>query len=391
MDATLALLLIAVAYAVGDVVSSKTKAVLSMLFIAGLLFLLGFWTVLPKTLFDDAKVIDFAIAIVPMLIVHMGTLLNFKELKEEWKTVIIALTSIVAVAVVLFFVGSPLIGKAYALSAAGPITGGVVATLIVQEALGQMGLDRIVVFATLLLVLQSFIGLPVASYCLSREAQRLLQTFNGKESHHAVQNHDSPPSKPKWHFIPELSTKLQTPFILLMKTMFVGWLAVYVAHLLGDVINKYVMALIFGIIFREIGLLEFKILDKANAAGLALFVLLVPVFAGLPKATPQMVVSLFFPLFCAFLLSVVAIFAVTLLLGRILHYSWSLSIALGISCLFGFPGTFIISEEVAAAQSGNQQERQFVLSHILPKMLVAGFTTVTIASVFIAGIMIKFL
>ena len=70
---------------------------------------------------------------------------------------------------------------------------------------------------------------------------------------------------------------------------------------------------------------------------------------------------------------------ITFVLKKILKYSWGLSMALGISCMFGFPGTFIISEEVAAAQSANEEEREYLLSHILPKMLVAGFTTVTIA------------
>ena len=390
MDATLALLVIAVVYAVGDFVSSKTRAVLSMLLVAGLLFLFGFWLGVPKTLFDDAQVFVFALAIIPMLIVHMGTLLNIKELKEEWKTVVIALGAIIAVAVVLYLAGAPLIGKEFAVSAAAPITGGVVATLIMQEVLGKMGLDTIVVFATLLLVLQSFIGLPVASFCLSREARRLLSAYRSQDADGGT---SSGPNtyRPKWRIVPEMPQALQSPFILLMKAMLVGWLAVSFAHLLGDVINKYIMALLFGIIFSELGFLEAKILDKANAAGLSFFVLLVPVFSSLPKATPHIVASLIVPIVIAFFISVIAIVAVTFLLSGIFKYSWALSMALGMSCMFGFPGTFIISEEIAAAQSESEEEREFLLAAILPKMLVAGFTTVTIASVFIAGIMVKFL
>jgi hypothetical protein len=37
------------------------------------------------------------------------------------------------------------------------------------------------------------------------------------------------------------------------------------------------------------------------------------------------------------------------------------------------------------------EEREFVLTGILPKMLVSGFTTVTIASVFLAGFLVNLL
>ena len=58
--------------------------------------------------------------------------------------------------------------------------------------------------------------------------------------------------------------------------------------------------------------------------------------------------------------------------------------------MIGFPGTLIISEEIANQLGETEEERDFVLSHILPKMLIAGFTTVTIASVFLAGFLVKF-
>jgi hypothetical protein len=79
------------------------------------------------------------------------------------------------------------------------------------------------------------------------------------------------------------------------------------------------------------------------------------------------------------------------ILGKLFKYSWALSIAIGISCMFGFPGTFIVSQEVCQAVSDTPEEKDFLLAHILPKMLVAGFTTVTIASVVLAGVLVKYL
>ena len=185
--------------------------------------------------------------------------------------------------------------------------------------------------------------------------------------------------------------KYQTPFILLLKTIFVAWLAVFTAELLGGVINKYVMALVFGIIFYELGFLEQKILDKANSTGIMLFALMVPVFASLPKATPQMIEALIFPIIAVFIISLFGITVISLLLGKILGYSWRMSIAVGVTCLFGFPATFILAEEVSMAVSSNADEADYLSSIMLPKMLVGGFSTVTIGSVFVASFMVNFL
>lgn len=65
--------------------------------------------------------------------------------------------------------------------------------------------------------------------------------------------------------------------------------------------------------------------------------------------------------------------------------------ALGVSCMIGFPGTLIISEEVSRAQGGTPEEQAYLLDVYLPKMLVAGLTTVSVASIIIAGVMVNFL
>ncbi|WP_286677144.1 hypothetical protein [Aminobacterium sp. EBM-42] len=393
MNAVTALLVIAVVYSIGDFVAQKTKAVCSMLFVSGIIFMVGFWFGIPATLFEDAVIVKLAIALIPMLMIHMGTLMKLRDLKEEWKTVIIALGAIVAAAAALFIIGSPIIGKEYAVPAAGPISGGVVATLIMSEAAKAKGLETVLVFVTLLLVLQNFVGLPVASVCLSREGRRLREIFRRGEGLTADKGSKakSNPEEPTWRLFSATPKDLQTPFILIMKAMLVGWLAVMCAKALGGVINQFVMALIFGIVFYEIGFLEHKILDKANSTGLALFALLVPIFMSLNKATPQMVASLIFPIVVAFAVSVVGIAIVAFVSSKIFGYTWEMCLAVGVCCLFGFPGTFIVSQEVANAVGETSEERDFILTGILPKMLVSGFTTVTIASVFLAGFLVKLL
>ncbi len=390
MPALTAILIIAVIYAIGDYVSHKTKALFSMMFTSGLLFLVGFWVGIPKTLFDDSKIAPVAMALISMLMVYMGSLMKIKDLKDEWRTVLVAISALIALSVTLYFIGTPLIGRDRALTAIGPISGGVVATLIVSEAAKAKGQETLMVFATLLLVLQSFIGLPIASFCLKREGKRLIAGFrSGGLAEKDSAKNASDPEVPTWRLIPPLPKALQTPFILLAKTFFIAWLAVGAAGLIGNVIHPYIVALFFGIIAYEIGFIEFKVLDKANSAGLAMFFLLVPIFISLSKATPELVLSLLLPMLLAFVISLIGMIAVALLFSKLLGYSWELSLAIGSTCLFGFPGTYIISQEVAASLSQNESEKQFLLKRILPKMLIAGFTTVTVASVILAGFIVK--
>ena len=392
MEPMPAILTCAIIYAAGDYVSSKSKAMLPMLFVSGFLLLIGFWTFLPPTLLDDTGLFPVAALLAPMFVVHLGTMLNLEEMKKEYKTVIIALGAVVAISLLLFFVGSEIIGQQYAASAAGPISGGLVAVLIVQETAGSLGLNDIAIFVTILFVLQLFIGLPIAATCLSREARIEIEQYRNRGGE--ATNIDSgalAASEPGWRLFPATPVDLQTPFILLMKLLLVTWLAIFLADLMGGVINKFVVALILGILFKELGLLEIKILEKANGAGLTLFLLFLLVYWYLPNATPESLLSLVYPIVVVFVLGIIAVAVTALGMSKLFGYSWRLCMAIGISCMFGFPGTYIIPEEVAKAHGETEEERAYLLGLFLPKMLVAGFVTVSIASAFVSGFMVKLL
>lgn len=391
MDSLLALVIVLVAFAVGDFVSYKTKSIVSMMFVASVIFLIGFWMGIPETLFADAQLTGFGALMIGLLITHMGTLLSIEDLKKQWKTVLIALAAVVGIGIFLFVVGTPIIGKEYAVASAPPIAGGVVAAIIMGEGATAKGLDAIAVFVTLLVVVQGFFGYPVASFMLNREAKKLLKTFhenNGKAS--GVETEvEVEPKKEKKKLIPPLSKDLQTTYILLAKLAIVAFVSFKLAALTNDVIHKYVMCLFVGVAAREIGFLEEAVMTKANSFGLAMVALMAVIFGNLAKATPEMLASILFPLIASLVLGVIGISIFSAIAGKLLGYSLEMSIAIGASALFGFPGTFIISNEVANANGKTEEERGAILHEIMPKMLVAGFVTVTIASVVLAGFMVK--
>lgn len=65
----------------GEWVSTRTRSYLPSIFISALLFVIGFWTVLPKTVVTMATFGDnFSAVVVGLLLVHLGTLMNLRQL-----------------------------------------------------------------------------------------------------------------------------------------------------------------------------------------------------------------------------------------------------------------------------------------------------------------------
>lgn len=381
-----AILVVLVFFSLGDLIASKTKAMMSMRFISSALILAAFWMGMPADLFKTTGLMNLAMTFIPVLMVHMGTMIDGRAMLAQYKTVIIALLTMCAASGAVLLIGSPLIGMNYALTATGPISGGNVAMLIMSAAAQEKGLNDILVFVTMLLILQSFVGVPIASFCLRREARRLKVEFaNGAQALAAAEKTE------RKKLVPPLPKKLRTPFILLCKTFLVAALAVAAAKLTGNKIHPFVMALVFGVVAYELGFLEGRILEVAVSSGLSIFIMLLPTYVNLSKATPQMVLSLLFPIVVSFAAAVVGLIVSSLVISKVAHTSFDLTLAIGSCCLIGFPGTFIVSDEVARTYGDTEEEHKFIESRIMPQMLVSGFTTVTIASVFLAGFLVNFM
>ena len=75
--------------AIGDIVSTKTKAFVPSVFVAALLFVLGFWYGwFPLDVVEKAGMTGPIVSIsMYVIIVHMGTLMSIRELCAEWKTI----------------------------------------------------------------------------------------------------------------------------------------------------------------------------------------------------------------------------------------------------------------------------------------------------------------
>ena len=171
--------------------------------------------------------------------------------------------------------------------------------------------------------------------------------------------------------------------------MFSAYLASLAAKLTG--INMAVLALLFGIVFTELGFLEKDALHKAGSYGFLMYVLMIFVFAGLKDATPQMLGECIGPMLTIIVVGVAGMAVLSIIAGRILKVSWEMAFATSLTALYGFPPNYILTEESVKALAETPEEHQYLLDAMLPQMIVGGFVTVTITSVIIAGIFIGLL
>src|SRR4051794_5964672 len=187
MNPILAFVIVMLVWTVSDYVAKRTKSLLSSLFVASIIFLIGFLTGLfPEDLLASSSLLGLAGVVVGFIIVHLGTMISLDDFKKQWKTFLIGVATVVGIGVALLLAGfifggritgSTADGYAQALdfvvAGTGALSGGTISVLIVQEAALGVGLSNIAVFPVLIAALQGLIGFPLTSVLLRREATRV--------------------------------------------------------------------------------------------------------------------------------------------------------------------------------------------------------------------------
>lgn len=397
MSQMLALVIVVFILLVGDLVAVRTKAWIPSMFISAVLFLIGYWTFFPKEIVALAGV-PSAVAVMMMylLITNMGTLLSLKELKNQWKTIVIALSGILGIIAVLLSVGTLIFGFQTMVVAIPPLVGGVVSALIMSEGAKEAGLASLSVFAIVIYVMQGFAGYPLTSLVLKKEGKRLLQQYRegGLSAANAeVAAAAEPAPVAELKLFKNMPEKYNTDFFKFFRLSLVAFLAYQVSTLLAPVvsISPFVLCLLFGVIATSAGFLEKQALQKANGFGIAILVLMLFIFDGLKQATPGMLLEIIVPLIGTIILGVIGMYIFSFIAGKILKVSKEMAFAVSLTALYGFPADYIITNEVIKSLTDDEKEREALTSHMLPPMLVGGFVTVTIVSVVLAGIFVGLL
>ncbi|HBF1532318.1 TPA: permease [Clostridioides difficile] len=384
-----------VLFAIGDLIASKTKAKVSAVFVTLLLFLILFVTkAIPADIIEKAGMTAAASWSVPMIMFSMGTMLNVKQFIDEWRTVLTAWLGIVAV-IVCVSLCIPLFGKSTVLTSIPVINGALPATTIMTQAALEKGLTLAAATATVVFAIQKFIGTPIASRAALQEANRLLVEYHEAKSKGIdLANVDTDKkeaentgTKVKQAFCEKYDKYYSTNVCIFFIALFS-----YLGYELSEIIhvNYSIVCLVVGVIVTRIGIVPKDILEKGKIKGFINMVVFAAVIPSLAKVSLTDLISLFVPIVGMFVASIIGIFLMMKVLpGWKIIGSKPLAFGVGFCQMLGFPTTYLISNEVCNAVGETEEERAYLMSKIMPKLVVGGMACMI--SIVVAGLMVPML
>ena len=404
MNSVYAFTVIMLIWVISDYVSKKTKSFISSLLVASVIFLIGFKTngffveltkdtifasignTFSRELLPRSSLLGLGQTVVGFIIIHLGTMISLEELKKQIKTFFIGASSVIGVAAFLFVIGPFLKDMNYVIAGIAALTGATVSIIIVQERALELGLLSVAAFPVLIAAFQGLVGFPLTSILLRKEAVRLQAEYRSGKLTAKKEVEDS--VKKKFDLLPFMSSTSGTLFAVGVVLLIAQKIS---AVLPGGFVHPFIIALLFGVVLREIGLFKPNVLSGIDAFGLMMLAILIIVFGPLASISPDALFALIWPIFVTFSVGLAGNIAFSVLAGKLVGYSAAMSVAVGLTSLYGFPGTMILSQEAARSVGETEEEKAVIEGEILPKMIIAGFSTVTITSVIITGIIVSFL
>jgi len=390
-----ALLIVAIIMWLSDIVGTATKAKVPGTFVLSLILLVGWWTVLPQDLLDISGVTALASFVRYYIMVQIGTLFDPKELLREWKTVLTTLSAVAGIIIMVYGIGQFIIDRNIALAMTPPLTGGVMAMMLMSDAANALGRTDAATVAVLACVLQGFMGMPGASFCLSRAGKPMLEQYRAGTFVAEGGAKDGAESKPK--LIEKIPKKYRSGNYYITTLIFFAMLSMMLASFCANnglkLINSSITGILVGILASAFGLIEKDPQGKAQMAGYSNFVLMPSLLGSLKTATPQLVGSLIVPLLIGFALALIGVVIPSFFVGtsKPVGFNKFIAVACGLNCFLGFPPNYYVTMETINTLTEDEAERKFLTDQLLPKMIIASITAVSVVSVLIAGVMTSLL
>jgi len=147
--------------------------------------------------------------------------------------------------------------------------------------------------------------------------------------------------------------------------------------------------LAIGIIGRLVKFYPERVMEKSNSFTVGMAGIIFIVIGMMNDITFEMFIDKLPAVLTILFVGVTGILLGGLLGSKLLKVNPFLGIPVALTSTFGFPGDYIVCEEVSRSIGKTEEEQRKIFNEILTPMLVGGFTTVTLGSVIIASILIK--
>lgn len=360
--------------ALGECISIYTRARIPMLMTAMLGFLVLTWIgVFPENILELSTLPALGAILIGPLIVHMGTLMRFRILKKQWRAVVIALSGLFGALVLILGIVTFVYDFPTAASGVGPVSGGVVALLITNEKLTEIGMTGLIVVPVLVQSFQGVIGMPLAAAFMKKYGRRFMA--DGKEAGEIPFDDEGDVAPVRFSLMKNNTIKLFAIFVL-------ASVGVVLGELTG--IHYTLFCLLFGILALNTNLLPKSALESANSFSFMMVALIFVIIGTMGGITPQDVVENIPAVVLILALGIFGIMAGGLIASKVVGWHPYKGMPVALTALIGFPGDYLICEEVARSETDNPEDEKKLFQELVTPMLIGGFVTVTVASVFIA-------
>lgn len=370
--------------ALGEWLSIVSRARIPMLLTAMVGFLVCKWTgIFPADILEKSTFAALGAILIGPAILHMGTLIPLATLKRQYKAVFVALGGMLVSGILILTIVPLVYDYPTAVAGVGPVSGGIIALIITSEKLTELGQSSLVVIPALIVAFQGVMGMPLAMNLMRRYALKMKKDMDDG-SFAATSKPDETVAEKSG----EKVSPLKSSVTLKLFFIFVG-AAIGIA--LGDItgIHYSIWCLAIGVIGLRFGLFEERSLEKANSFTISIIGIIFVVIGTMADVSPQDALENLPGIILILLLGTIGLSIGGYFMSKLVKWHPYKGMPVALTALFGFPGDYILCEEVSRSVAANEEEEKQIFNELLTPMLIGGFTTVTIASVVIAGVLIQ--
>ena len=374
--------------ALGEWLSIISRARIPMLLTAMLGYLVLTWTgIFPSNLLELSQFAALGAILIGPAIVHMGTMIPFSLVKTQYKAVIIALGGVIVSGILILTIVPLIFDYPTAVAGVGPVSGGIIALLVTTEKLQEIGMTAIVIVPALVVAFQGVVGMPLAMHFMKKYAG-VIQTQLDDGSFVAMSGETIEETEAKETKPMKKAGPIRSSAVLKLFFVFAG---AGIGVMLGSVtpIHYTLWCLAIGVIGLKIGVFESSELERANSFTITMIGIIFVVVGTMADVTPAQVLSNLPAIVAILAIGSIGISIGGYVTAKLVKWNPYKGMPVALTALFGFPGDYILCEEVSRSCARNEKEEKLIFNELLAPMIIGGFTTVTIASVVIAGVLIN--
>lgn len=387
-------------YFAGTYLSKVTRGRIGSSLFCTFVFLIAFnLNIFPRDIVAKADLSGMYNFVMLTLLVNIGSTFDLKMLKNEWRLVVSVLLGIVGMAVAIVGIGGFFFGELAVLSFP-TLVGGSIATQLMVESATEKGLIEMAALIVLINSVQAWLGMPLISYGVRKEANRMLGIYQKTgqavpANRFAIMDSKVQSESTETTFFDKfLPKQCQNTFFYLFITSLCGAaatvIAKYTSAMTGGILGSAIIGLFLGCGLTHFGILPKDPLKKSGLLDFMMFVLIVVLRGKLGDLSMATLAASVVPIAGIVILGALGMLVIAIPVGRKLGFSTGMCVAFGMGCYCSYPTNYQIASEIINVLAEKSEEKEHLEKEILTRVVEGSIISVSMTSAMIAGLMAGF-